>query len=89
MSPSCQDVVGELQIRYEDHQLGAVYGSQIKAKTLLGFELLQHFEEAVEYLAYRAFVWKLEDLILNGVKDQDVKHLLRVERSSMKPITKF
>lgn len=63
MSLSWQDIVRELKICYEDHQLGAAYSSQIKARTLLSIKLLQQLEEVVEYLAYRALVYQPQDLI--------------------------
>ena len=49
-------IVGALRDRFGDHQLTAVYRSQLKARTQANDETLQEFAAAVEQLAHRAFV---------------------------------
>jgi hypothetical protein len=49
---SYEDIVRSLQDRFGDHQLAAVYRSQIKARDQMSGETLQEFSAAVEQYAH-------------------------------------
>jgi hypothetical protein len=82
---SYEDIVGTLQDRFGDHQLAAVYQSQLKARVQTSGEILQEFAAAVEQLAHRALVelpvghiqTEAVHAFINGIRDREVKqHLL-------------
>jgi len=80
-----EDIFGAFRDRFGDHQLAAVYRSQLKARVQTSGETLQEFAAAVEQMAPRALVELPVAFIQKGVtyafidrlRDREVKrHLL-------------
>jgi hypothetical protein len=80
---SHEDIFGELQDRYGDHQLTAAYRAQPKTRVQTSSDTLQEFAAAVEQLVHRAnglpvgFIQtEAAHALIDGVRDWEVKQCL-------------
>jgi hypothetical protein len=74
-----EDTAGDLQRRYGDRQLAAVYWAQLKAKILLIVKSRQEFAAAVDQFVHRALVGLPVDFM-----QREGSYAIRLERERPK-----